>query len=172
MGRHTDDATNSVYRMVQGAVTDFFRQTVLDFVYGYTGLSGLEKYYDQLDSRDPAEVVRLARVRASAIESCKRDLVPEHEQVVGGWTMCSPCEENQIHSSKLEEKVVLLVRNISPRLASTLRLTDTRAFPDSQSNVRMQLRLWRRDAGALHQGTTGRYHWHQRRSVRSSLSNC
>ncbi|PWN54447.1 hypothetical protein IE53DRAFT_308310 [Violaceomyces palustris] len=103
-----NDATNSVYRMVQGAVTDFFRQTVLDFAYGSIGLGGLERYYDDLDSRDPSETVRLARVRASAIQSCKRDVVPEGEQVLGGWTLFSPVEQNKVHSMKLEEKVALL----------------------------------------------------------------
>ncbi|EPQ29644.1 uncharacterized protein PFL1_02864 [Pseudozyma flocculosa PF-1] len=105
-----NDATNSVYRMVQGAVTDFFRQTVLDFVYGSIGIAGLERYYDDLDSRDPSEAVRLVRVRASAIESCKAEVIPNDETLVGGWTLCSPVEPNQIQSAKLEEKVVLLTR--------------------------------------------------------------
>ncbi|EST07958.1 Inositol phosphatase [Kalmanozyma brasiliensis GHG001] len=103
-----NDATNSVYRMVQGAVTDFFRQTVLDFTYGSIGLHGLEKYYDDLNSRDPSESVRLARVRASAIESCTREVVPETEEVVGGWTLCSPLQKDTVQALKLEEKVVLL----------------------------------------------------------------
>lgn len=103
-----NDATNSVYRMVQGAVTDFFRQTVLDFTYGYIGLHGLERYYDDLNSRDPSESIRLERVRASAIESCRREVVPEGEEVVGGWTLCSPLQANTVQALKLEEKVVLL----------------------------------------------------------------
>lgn len=103
-----NDATNSVYRMVQGAVTDFFRQTVLDFTYGSIGLHGLERYYDDLNSRDPSESVRLARVRASAVESCTREVVPETEEVVGGWTLCSPLQKDTVQALKLEEKVVLL----------------------------------------------------------------
>ncbi|KAN0059719.1 hypothetical protein ACQY0O_008291 [Thecaphora frezii] len=106
-----NDATNSVYRMVQGAVTDFFRQTVLDFVYGSIGTNGLERYYDDLDSRDPSEAVRLVRVRASAIESCKSEVAKDDEKWIGGWTLCSPLEPNQIQSAKLEEKVVLLTHN-------------------------------------------------------------
>lgn len=103
-----NDATNSVYRMVQGAVTDFFRQTVLDFTYGSIGLHGLEKYYDDLNSRDPSESIRLARVRASAIESCRREVVPETEVLLGGWTLCSPLQANTVQALKLEEKVALL----------------------------------------------------------------
>lgn len=103
-----NDATNSVYRMVQGAVTDFFRQTVLDFTYGSIGLSGLERYYDDLNSRDPSDSIRLARIRASAIESCRREVVPESEGLIGGWTLCSPLKANTVQALKLEEKVVLL----------------------------------------------------------------
>jgi len=103
-----NDATNSVYRMVQGAVTDFFRQTVLDFTYGSIGLNGLERYYDDLNSRDPSESIRLARVRASAIESCRREVVPDSEVLLGGWTLCSPLQANVIQALKLEEKVALL----------------------------------------------------------------
>lgn len=106
-----DDATNSVYRMVQGAVTDFFRQTVLDFTYGSIGLHGLERYYDDLNSRDPSESIRLTRVRASAIESCRREVVPESEQLIGGWTLCSPLQANTVQALKLEEKVALLTAN-------------------------------------------------------------
>lgn len=94
--------------MVQGAVTDFFRQTVLDFIYGSIGLNGLERYYDDLNSRDPSEAVRLARVRASAIETCQREVVPHTETVIASWTLCSPLEPNRIQALKLEEKVVLL----------------------------------------------------------------
>lgn len=94
--------------MVQGAVTDFFRQTVLDFTYGSIGLHGLERYYDDLNSRDPSESIRLARVRASAIESCRREAVPETEELLGGWTLCSPLQANTVQALKLEEKVALL----------------------------------------------------------------
>ncbi|KAJ1029274.1 hypothetical protein NDA13_002528 [Ustilago tritici] len=103
-----NDATNSVYRMVQGAVTDFFRQTVLDFTYGSIGLGGLERYYDDLNSRDPSESLRLARVRASAIESCRREVVSETEPLIGGWTLCSSLQANTVAALKLEEKVALL----------------------------------------------------------------
>ncbi|KDN52684.1 hypothetical protein K437DRAFT_253878 [Tilletiaria anomala UBC 951] len=103
-----NDATASVYRMVQGAVTDFFRQTVIDFVHGGLSLNGLERYNDQLAAQDPAESFRLARVRASAIETCASMVLGEDETHLGGWTLFSPVESSQIHGSKFEEKVVLL----------------------------------------------------------------
>jgi len=104
----TDDATASVHRMVQGAVTDFFRQTTMDYHYGLTSLAALERYNHDLNMKDPTERHRLARVRAEAVESCADMVVNEGEEKLAGWTLFSPIEANQIQSSKLEEKVVLL----------------------------------------------------------------
>ncbi|PWN26057.1 hypothetical protein BDZ90DRAFT_214896, partial [Jaminaea rosea] len=101
-----NDATASVYRLVQGAVTDFWRQTVISFVYGELSLSGLEKYGEELQSVDPSNEVRLARVRAAAIETCAG--MDEGEIRIGGWTLFSPHETNRVQSTRLEEKVVLL----------------------------------------------------------------
>lgn len=95
--------------MVQGAVTDFFRQTVMDFYYGSTTLSALERYSQDLAAQDPAEAYRLAKVRASAIESCASIVLAEGEERIEGWCLFSPIEPNKIQSPKLEEKVVLLV---------------------------------------------------------------
>lgn len=94
--------------MVQGAVTDFFRQTVMDFHYGQTSLAALERYNHDLNMQDPTERHRLARVRAEAVESCSSMVLNEGEERLAGWTLFSPIEPNQIQSSKLEEKVVLL----------------------------------------------------------------
>lgn len=103
-----NDATASVYRMVQGAVTDFWRQTVISFIYGELTLSGLEKYADELQTADPSNEMRLKRIRAIAIESCAEMVLPEGEALIGGWALFAPHEPNQIQSSKLEEKIMLL----------------------------------------------------------------
>lgn len=106
-----NDATASVYRMVQGAVSDFFKQTVADFQYGQISLSALERYNDDLAAQDPSEGHRLRRVRASAIETCASMVLEadkSDESLLAGWTLFSTIEPNSIASSKLEEKVVLL----------------------------------------------------------------
>lgn len=103
-----NDATNSVYRMMQGAVTDFFKQTVIDFQYGFSTLATLERYNDDLIAPDPSQSNRLARARAHAIEMTARELIPSSENLLAGWTLFSPIEPNRIETPKLEEKVVLL----------------------------------------------------------------
>lgn len=103
-----NDATNSVYRMMQGAVTDFFKQTVIDFQYGFSSLATLERYNDDLVAPDPSQSNRLARARAHAIEMTARDVIPSNEKLLAGWTLFSPIEPNRIETPKLEEKVVLL----------------------------------------------------------------
>ncbi|CAO1622646.1 unnamed protein product [Jaminaea pallidilutea] len=103
-----NDATNSVYRMIQGAVTDFWRQTVISFIYGELSLSGLEKYAEQLETFDPSKETRLARIRAAAIETSAGMVLSRDEVRIGGWTLFGPHETGTVQSSKLEEKVVLL----------------------------------------------------------------
>jgi hypothetical protein len=103
-----NDATNSVYRMVQGAITDFFKQTVIDFQYGYSTLATLERYNDNLQAPDPSQVNRLSRARADAVDTCAREIIARDETLLAGWTLFSPIELNRIESPKLEEKVVLI----------------------------------------------------------------
>ncbi|CAO1634800.1 unnamed protein product [Parajaminaea phylloscopi] len=103
-----NDATASVYRMVQGAVTDFWRQTVISFTYGELTLKGLEKFSDELQTVDPSNETRLARVRAAAIETCTALVLADSESVIGAWTLFAPLAPNTVQSDKLEEKIVLL----------------------------------------------------------------
>ncbi|PWN24223.1 hypothetical protein BCV69DRAFT_265781 [Microstroma glucosiphilum] len=103
-----NDATASVYRMLQGAVSDFWRQTVISFIYGELTLNGLERYGEDLTTVDPSSEVRLRKVRAAAIDTCAEMALHEGETKIGGWTLFSPMEANTIRSSKLEEKIVLL----------------------------------------------------------------
>lgn len=94
--------------MVRGAVSDFFKQTVIDFQYGYASLATLERYNDSLAVADPSESMRLARVRAHAIESCTREAIRTDENLLAAWTLLSPIDVNRIESPRMEEKVVLL----------------------------------------------------------------
>lgn len=115
-----NDATASVYRMVQGAVSDFWRQAVISFTYGELGLHGLERYTDELEAADPSRETRLARVRAEAIETCAALVLGTdtstaagaaaagEERLVGGWTLFSPVQHNTVRAPKLDEKILLL----------------------------------------------------------------
>lgn len=107
-----NDATASVYRMVQGAVTDFWRQTVISFMYGELSLARLERFTDDLQTADPSNETRLARIRAVAIETCASMVLQQDEDSgehkIGGWALFSPLELSQVRSAKLEEKVVIL----------------------------------------------------------------
>ncbi|CAD6972676.1 unnamed protein product [Tilletia controversa] len=105
-----NDATNSIFRLALGAVTDFWRQTVIDFNYGLIGPSALERYNEVLNAQDPAETYRLARVRAHAIEMCAEAVLKEGEERIGGWTLFSPVEANRLQAVKFEEKVLLLTK--------------------------------------------------------------
>lgn len=103
-----NDATNSVYRTVYGATADYWRQTVISFVYGELSLHGLERYVDDLSTADPSTAIRMKTVRAAAIETCTGMALQEGETKLAGWTMWGPVEPNIVRSDKYEEKVVLL----------------------------------------------------------------
>ncbi|KAK0562422.1 hypothetical protein OC844_002712 [Tilletia horrida] len=105
-----NDATNSIFRLALGAVTDFWRQTVIDFNYGFIGLSALERYNEVLNAQDPAETYRLARVRSHAIETCADLVLKDGEDRIGGWTLFSPIQPNKVQAVKFEEKVLLLTK--------------------------------------------------------------
>ncbi|KAK0561193.1 hypothetical protein OC861_005929 [Tilletia horrida] len=105
-----NDATNSIFRLALGAVTDFWRQTVIDFNYGLIGLSALERYNEVLNAQDPAETYRLARVRSHAIEMCAEIVLKEGEERLGGWTLFSPVQPNRVQAVKFEEKVLLMTK--------------------------------------------------------------
>ena len=115
-------------------MTDFFRQTVIDYVQGSLALSGLERYNDQLAAQDPSESFRLAKVRVNAVETCANMVTEEDEKKLGGWTLFSPVEANKIHASKFEEKVVILVRielacfRSRPSLTRYLRFQTSKAI--------------------------------------------
>ncbi|CAO1625675.1 unnamed protein product [Sympodiomycopsis kandeliae] len=108
-----NDATASVYRMVQGAITDFWRQTVISFSYGELNLNRLERYCQDLEIADPSNEMRLTRIRNHAIDVCSSMVLEQEddqqeEKKVGGWTIFSPLEQDTIQSMKLEEKILVL----------------------------------------------------------------
>lgn len=149
--------------MVQGAVTDFFKQTVMDFQYGQMSLAALERYNEDLAAQDPSEGHRLARVRASAIESCASLVLSEGEEKLGGWTLFSPIEPNRVQSPKLEEKVVLLVsmRPCEGCERARLTLDSLVSRPDVKGNLLVRMGLHSRKASRVFQDSTRRRSRHQ-----------
>ncbi|KAK4058668.1 hypothetical protein OIO90_000112 [Microbotryomycetes sp. JL221] len=104
-----NDATNSVARLMQGAVSDFFRQAVLDYVLGVNS-NAFAEYSEHLQSSDPTKLVELRKIRQEAVETSVQEVLSEGEDKIAGWTLLSPAEADAARSPKNSylEKVLLV----------------------------------------------------------------
>ncbi|GAA5835493.1 hypothetical protein JCM9279_004558 [Rhodotorula babjevae] len=107
-----NDASNSAARLVQGAVTDFFKQAALDYMLG-VNVRAFEEFSARLETSDPSEILRLGKIRQEAIETSCREVLSEGELKVDAWTLLSPSPGDSIvrppaRAGKYEEKVLVL----------------------------------------------------------------
>ncbi|KPV76011.1 uncharacterized protein RHOBADRAFT_26237 [Rhodotorula graminis WP1] len=107
-----NDANNSMVRLVQGTVADFFKQAALDYMLG-VNVRAFEEFSARLETSDPSEILRLGKIRQEAIDTSCREVLPEGEVKVDAWTLLSPSPGDSIvrppaRRGKYEEKVVIL----------------------------------------------------------------
>ncbi|BGP46172.1 hypothetical protein JCM10450v2_002012 [Rhodotorula kratochvilovae] len=106
-----NDASNSVARMLQSTVTDFFKQAALDYILG-VNLNAFQEFSARLETSDPGEILRLAKIRQEAIDTSCREVLPEGEPKLAAWTLLSPSPgEDAVRppkGGKYEEKVLVL----------------------------------------------------------------
>jgi len=102
-----NDATNSIARMYQNTVSDFFKQAMIDYVLG-VNLNSFVEFSDRVASSDPGEILRLALIRSLAIETTSEQVLADGERKLNGWTLLSPTQPNRIQSTLYEEKVLIL----------------------------------------------------------------
>lgn len=104
-----NDASNSVARLLQSTVSDFFGQATIDFVLG-VNLNVFAEFAERLETSDPGHLLRLRQIRAEAIETCTAQVLAEGEVRVAAWTLLAPAEPDVVRSPKnsYKEKVLLL----------------------------------------------------------------
>lgn len=102
-----NDASNSVARILQSTVSDFFKQAVIDYILG-VNLGAFVEFQNRIDLSDPVELLRLNNIREEAIETCSRLVLFEGETKVAGWTLLSPLEQDVIRSTTFLEKIFLI----------------------------------------------------------------
>ncbi|GAA5900530.1 uncharacterized protein JCM6883_002873 [Sporobolomyces salmoneus] len=105
-----NDASNSIVRLGNSVVTDFFKQASLDYITGVNRYA-FEEFSERLETSDPREILRLAQIRQEAIETSTQEVLLEGEEKLGGWTLISPSEVDTVRpgkGGKFEEKVLLL----------------------------------------------------------------
>lgn len=88
-------------------VNDYFSQAVIDVMLGNLSWTAFEDFESTLMSQDPG--ISINRVRENAIETCRRLVIQdETEDLIHGWTMLAPAEENTLRTMPFQEAVVLL----------------------------------------------------------------
>jgi phosphatidylinositol 4-phosphatase len=95
--------------MYSSTFSDWFSQAVIDFMLGFRSISVFGEFLHNLSSVEPGELLRISKIRSSAIETCTSMVLSEGEQLQYGWTLLSPEELNTKISDSFEEKVLLLV---------------------------------------------------------------
>lgn len=106
-----NDASNSVARLLQSTVTDFFRQAVIDYVLA-VNLNVFSEFAERLETSDPGQILRLRKIREEAIETSTSQVLAEGETKVAAWTLLSPTEADVVRSPKnLYQERILLISN-------------------------------------------------------------
>lgn len=95
--------------MYSSTFADWFSQAVIDFMLGNRTTSVFSEFLLKLQSSDPRDIIRIAKIRADAIATCVSRILPEGERLLSGWTLFAPEEMNVMLGDKFEEKVLLLV---------------------------------------------------------------
>ncbi|KAH7103991.1 SacI homology domain-containing protein [Auriculariales sp. MPI-PUGE-AT-0066] len=103
-----NDGVNSLARVYSSTFSDWFSQTVIDYVLGNRAISVFSEFLHNLASTDPRELLRISKVREAAIETCTARVLNEDERLLSGWTLFSPVDLNTRISNQFEEKVLLL----------------------------------------------------------------
>ncbi|CAE6471791.1 unnamed protein product [Rhizoctonia solani] len=110
LGGMLNDGRNSIARMVTSNFGDYFAQATIDFMLGHRTASVFSEFLLQLSSTDPREILKVSKIRASAIETTVSRVLPEDEHSVNAWTLLSPVEVGVTVSDKFVEKILVLSR--------------------------------------------------------------
>ena len=93
-------------RYFNNVISDYFSQAAIDYLLGNVNAQVFEEFETDMMSRDPG--VSVQKVRANAIEtSYKIVIADQSEDLIGGWTLLSPHEQNTVKAF-LKEMILLI----------------------------------------------------------------
>ncbi|KAF3213366.1 hypothetical protein TWF192_006836 [Orbilia oligospora] len=94
-------------RFWNNIIGDFFTQAAIDYLLGNVSAQVFVEFEAKMMSGDPA--VSVSKVRQNAIEtSCRLVIADSNEEMIGGWTLRTPGEENTLRTFPFKEIVLLL----------------------------------------------------------------
>ncbi|KAF3926945.1 Synaptojanin-2 [Dactylellina cionopaga] len=94
-------------RFWNNIIGDFFTQAAIDYLLGNVSALVFVEFEAKMMSGDPA--VSISKVRQNAIETSSRLVIADsNEEMIGGWTLLTPTEENTLRTFPFKEIVLLL----------------------------------------------------------------
>jgi hypothetical protein len=120
--------------MVTSNFGDYFAQATIDFMLGHRTTSVFSEFLLQLSSTDPREILKVSKIRASAIETTASRVLLENEHCVNAWTLLSPVDVGVTVSDKFVEKILLL-SNSAIYIVVRITIVCLRLFCDGMVSV-------------------------------------
>ncbi|KAI9766931.1 MAG: hypothetical protein M1840_006228 [Geoglossum simile] len=94
-------------RYFNNIIGDYFTQAAIDYLLGNVTSHVFEEFEAEMMTTDPA--ISMRRVRQDAIETSSKIVIAnETEELIDGWTLWAPKEQNATRSFPFEECVLLL----------------------------------------------------------------
>ena len=101
-----NDLGLTLSRYFNNVISDYFSQAAIDYLLGNVNAQVFEEFETDMMSRDPG--VSMQKVRANAIETSSKIVVADQsEDLIGGWALLSPREQNTVKTF-LEETILLV----------------------------------------------------------------
>ncbi|EHY54367.1 hypothetical protein HRR83_008050 [Exophiala dermatitidis] len=102
-----NDFSLTLTRYYNNMVNDYFSQAVIDVLLGNMSWRVFEDFESTMKSADPG--ISIDQVRETAIENCAKQVIQDpDEDLISGWTMLTPAQDNTLRTLPFEEAVVLL----------------------------------------------------------------
>ena len=102
-----NDLGLTLSRYFNNIISDYFSQAAIDYLLGNVNAQVFEEFETDMMSRDPG--FSMQKVRANAIETSSKIVIADQsEDIVGGWTLLSPREQNTVKTFPFQETVLLV----------------------------------------------------------------
>lgn len=102
-----NDLGLTLSRYYSNMVNDYFSQAVIDVLLGNVSWRVFEDFESTMMGADPG--ISVASVREAAIDNCAKIVIQSpDEDLIHGWALLSPAQENTLRTLPFEETVVLL----------------------------------------------------------------
>ena len=122
-----NDLGLTLSRYFNNVISDYFSQAAIDYLLGNVNAQVFEEFEIDMMSRDPS--LSMQNLRANAIETSSKIVIEDpSEDLVGGWTLLSPREQNTVKTLPFVEKVLLITDLALYRVSFDFNLDKVSSF--------------------------------------------